>query len=98
MKTTDPDRIKITIETSNNLLNEIHSGDADHGVSIAHMLLSEGPNFDPCLLVILVEAIVELSKIAGSDDAKKFLQETWPITKRRHLIRLQNRIKETGSD
>lgn len=52
------------------MLSEIRLGDSRNGLSIAQMMLSEGPNFTPELLIILVEAVAELSVLASSSDVK----------------------------
>lgn len=96
MNDINQDREVITLDVVNKFLSEIRSGDSNHGLSIAQMMLSEGPNFKPEMLILLVEAVVELSVLAGSADAKEYLAETWPILKRNHLRRLTNKIG--GSD
>lgn len=90
----DKDQKEIALEVATNLLSEIRSGDPDHGLSIAQMMLSEGPNFNPELLVVLVEAVIEVSAKAGSADAIEYLAETWPILRRNHLRRLTNKYRE----
>lgn len=84
---------EITFNLAQKLLSEIRSGDSNHGLSIAQMMLSEGPSFTPEMLITLVEAVVELSVLAGSSDAKEYLAETWPILKNNHLRRLANKVK-----
>jgi hypothetical protein len=79
---------EVTISVIKSILREIRSGDFDHGLSVAQMLLSEGPNFDPELLMIIVECVVELSAQAGSIDAKEYLEEKWPVLRNNHLKRL----------
>lgn len=91
MNEVDNDRHIITYDVALKLLAEIRSGNSEHGLSIAQMMLSEGPYFTPEVLIILVEAVVELSALAGSADAKEYLGETWPILKKNHLRRLTNK-------
>lgn len=84
----DENRKQKTIDISQELLAEIKAGDIDHGLSVAQMLLSEGPKFAPELLIVLIESVVELCAQAGSQDAKDYLNDTWPTLKRAHLRRL----------
>lgn len=93
MDTNNPNREEITIEVSKNFLNEIKAGDFDHGLSVANMLLSEGPNFTPELLIVLVESIIELSAQAGSEDAKEYLESKWPTLRVAHLKRLKRKLE-----
>ena len=87
----EEDRVVTTRSVCKSILSEIQGGDIDHGLSIAEMLLSEGPNFDPELLIDIVEAVVELSKQAGSSDAEEYLQDKWPTLKKAHLRRLTSK-------
>lgn len=92
MENNEANRITTTRSVCKNLLSEIRGGDINHGLSIAEMLLSEGPNFDPELLIDIVEAVVELSKQAGSSDAEEYLHDKWPILKKAHLRRLASKV------
>jgi len=93
MEDNEENRIAITRSVCKSLLSEIRSGDVSHGLSIADMLLSEGPNFDPELLIDIVEAVVELSKQAGAYNAEDYLRDNWPIVKKAHLRRLSSKVK-----
>ena len=79
-------REEVTLSVAKSILSEIRGGDVNHGLSIAEMLLSEGPSFSPELLITIVESIVVLSAQAGSLDAKKYLDEKWPKLKSSHLV------------
>ena len=87
------DRENITLEVSQKLLNEIKSGDVEHGVSVTNMLLSEGPNISPDLLIVIVESILHISVKAGSADAKDYLESKWPTLKVAHLKRLKRKFR-----
>jgi len=89
-------REEITLTLSQNLLKEIKAGDFDHGLSVAEMLLSEGPNLDPSVLIILVESVIELASQAGSSNAQIYLKDQWPTLKASHLRRLKNKSKSMG--
>lgn len=85
------DREVVTLEISKKILEEIKAGDFDHGLSVGEMLLSEGPNFTPDLLIVLVESVIELAAQGGSSDAKEYLEEKWPTLKASHLRRLRRK-------
>lgn len=91
MKSNSNERIDITRSVCKDLLAEIKHGDIDHGLSIAEMILSEGPSYDPELLIDIVEAVLELSKQAGAENAKSYLDEKWPILRNAHLRRFKSR-------
>ena len=86
----------VAIDVSRKFLAEIKNGDADHGLSIAQMLLSEGPDLSPDLLIVLVESVIELSVLAGSTDAKTYLSDKWPTLKQAHLRRITERRNRRG--
>lgn len=88
MNTHDLDREAITLDLSRKILEEIKAGDLDHGLSVAEMLLSEGPRFNPDLLIVLVESVIELAAQAGSSNAREYLEEKWPALEAGHLRRL----------
>ena len=81
-------RLDITRAGCKELLSAVKKGDASSGFGIAHMLLSEGPNYDPELLLDIVEGVLELSRVAGSSESDIFLNEEWPALKPIHLKRL----------
>ena len=93
MNTDNPDREKITLELSKKFLAEIKAGDFDHGLSVAEMLLSEGPKFNPDLLIALVESVIELAAQAGSSNAREYLENKWPTLAKGHLRRLKSKIE-----
>lgn len=97
MKTQEPDeenRRETALEVSENLLDRIAQGDVDLGVGVAQMMLSEGPNFDGEILVVLVESVVQLSAKAGSKEAREYLRNTWPELRSAHLRRLTKKQGE----
>jgi len=82
----------VTLDVSRKILAEINrSGDSNHGLSVAQMLLSEGPDFTPELLIVLVESVIKLSAQAGSADATEYLDDSWPTLKPAHLRRLKRK-------
>lgn len=81
-------RGETVMDVSAKLLAEIRDGDIDHGLSVAQMLLSEGPVFEPELLVVLIECVIEISAQAGSADARDYLDRKWPTLRQAHLRRL----------
>jgi hypothetical protein len=91
--TNNLNREEVTLDVTKNILKEIKAGDLDHGLSVAEMLLSEGPNYSPELLILLIESIIELAAQAGSLDAKEYLKEKWPTLKRGHLRRLTRKTE-----
>ena len=85
------ERIDITRAGCKELLAGIKNGDVSSGFVLAHMLLSEGPNYDPELLLDIVEAVLELSRKAGSSEFEVFLAEQWPALKTIHFKRLSKK-------
>jgi hypothetical protein len=77
-----------TLQMIDCFISGIKEGEANHGYSLCQMLLSEGPNIDPETLVLITEGVLELSVLAGSDIAKDYLAEQWPILKKNHINRL----------
>lgn len=93
MEESEENRVATTRSVCKSLLSEVRGGDVSHGLSIAEMLLSEGPDFDPELLIDIVEAVVELSKQAGASNAEDYLRDKWPILKKAHLRRLTSKAE-----
>ena len=91
MSDQDAERLSVTMSVCRSIVADIKAGNIDHGVSIGDMLLSEGPNIAPELLVEIVEAILQLSAVSGGPNAEEYLSERWSELKKIHVKRLRRK-------
>lgn len=77
----DDDQVEITRKVVADCLRAMSEGDPDAGLVMAYQFLGDIPNKCAFISIAVVEALVMQSAQLGSENAKDFLNSTWPKMK-----------------